>query len=562
MEDSLQQNHKIEIGYNRSSMRNKSQKDVERVFDSSSQKITLFYPWCIALVFVLVYAYIFDSKLDLNGDNANYIHFAQNIAKGNGYALLGVDGLLPASQYPPFYSLFLVPFMLLGGGLITFKIANACLLLGALLLFYFLVRGSLNNPSVAFVSVFLAILSPALLHFASMVMSEMLFVFLTTLLFWLMHRYAQKQKEGKWYRSPYYFIIIIVGLLAYHTRVVGMAALVATIGFFLFRKEWLGAASSVLLILLGCIPWSIRNAYYGIESRYLGTIVTVNPWRPEEGSIATVGEMIEKMLHNFDETVIKGFKEVLFPFVTQYYDQSSTWGQVLVGLSVLLVIFWGLWQIRTIRWALIIYMLGQIALFMLWHGGNGSRYVVPLAPLLFVGFYSGLYDLCRRLWQRVWRRADGRQPEVGTFAPCWLLLFALLQWGSIHTQAQVAAQPYPPAYKNYFAIAQEVESQAPHSVCVSRKPELFRYYAPSVRSVNYVYSLDPEEVVADLVRKKADFVILEQLGYSSTGRYLYPAIEKYPDLFRVVWHLPNPDTYLLHFQQEEARAMLSQQNQK
>ena len=36
-------------------------------------------------VFFVVYSYAFDSKLDLNGDNAQYIMLARNIADGFGY---------------------------------------------------------------------------------------------------------------------------------------------------------------------------------------------------------------------------------------------------------------------------------------------------------------------------------------------------------------------------------------------------------------------------------------------------------------------------------------------
>jgi len=59
-----------------------------------------------------------------------------------------------------------------------------------------------------------------------------------------------------------------------------------------------------------------------------------------------------------------------------------------------------------------------------------------------------------------------------------------------------------------------------------------------------------------MVRTKVDFVVLEQLGYSSTGRYLYPAIMKHPDLFQPVMQLQNPDTYLLAFNKEGARKWL------
>ncbi|WP_159519436.1 MORN repeat-containing protein [Sunxiuqinia indica] len=50
--------------------------------------------------------------------------------------------------------------------------------------------------------------------------------------------------------------------------------------------------------------------------------------------------------------------------------------------------------------------------------------------------------------------------------------------------------------------------------------------------------------------KGTDYVVLDQLGYSSTGRYLLPAIKKYPLKFKVIKQVKNPDTYLMKFQPE------------
>ncbi len=66
--------------------------------------------------------------------------------------------------------------------------------------------------------------------------------------------------------------------------------------------------------------------------------MTVNPWRPEEGTIGSVGEFLGKMLDNFDDTVIKGFSDMLFPFLdVGFTDPSNIFG-VMVGLAVLLVL--------------------------------------------------------------------------------------------------------------------------------------------------------------------------------------------------------------------------------
>ena len=74
----------------------------------------------------------------------------------------------------------------------------------------------------------------------------------------------------------------------------------------------------------------------------------------------------------------------------------------------------------------------------------------------------------------------------------------------------------------------------------------------------YAWTENEEELITGLINSGTDYVVLEQLGYSSTGRYLYPAIQKNPELFPIVMHLKNPDTYLLKFDKEKAKQKFKQ----
>lgn len=512
-------------------------------------KKTYWLPVLSGIIFCLVYIYAFDSKLDLNGDNANYLRFAQSMAQGHGYSSPSINGPMPASQYPPAYSAFLSVFMRLGiDNLIFFKVLNGLLLAASLFLLYYITLKTTGNRALAFAPTLLVVFCPELQHFANIVMSEMLFLFFTALCFFACYR--QSHAERPFWKSPWFYVVILATAGAYYTRTVGMALVLGVLVFYLFRKEWKQALVSLAGIVLLNIPWSVRNAVNGIESRYFGTIMTVNPWRPEEGQIASFGDLFEKMLHNFDETVIKGFKDLLFPFMTVNYDTPSTFPAVIGGLCIVALVFYGAWHMKELRWGIMAYLVGQIGLFMLWHGGNGARYVVPIAPFLYICFYTGLYQVLMLLF--------GKWSHKLASLPYAFLLVALAMLPPLQQQAQAAKAPYHPAYTNYFTLAKELQKQAPQgTVCCCRKPELFMYYAPKVLATNYKYTTSTDELIQDLLDKQVEFVVLEQLGYGSTYRYLYPAIQQHPDLFPVVWHLPNPDTYLLWFDRTKASEMLT-----
>lgn len=526
----------------------------------------LIWPLLITVVFAFVFKSQFDPKLHISGDNAAYIKLAELMAEGHGYSTVNTSGeYVPASHFPPGYPVVLAFFMVLGiNSIMFFKILNGAFLLASLLMLWYMAWKLTGNKPLASCSVLLAVFSPQVLSFAMIVMSEMSFMFFITLGFFCIYKYSSGGKV--YYKNFWFWGAIVFVAVGYYIRSVGMAAMGAVLLFYAFRKEWkqmLVSAGTFVLLLL---PWSLRNAAHGIKSRYFGTIMTVNPWRPEQGNISSVGEMVEKMINNFDETVIKGFKEILFPFIQAEQGVGSGFMGVLLGLLIVGVVFWGAWNMGRLRWLFIFYLLGSIGLFMLWHGGNGTRYVTPVAPLIFVCFYTGVYYIARLFVKGAKITEAGDKGTVGEGTagaggfiknlPYVFLVMMVPMFGPVKLQAGNAGAPYHPAYANYFRIASELDKNIPAgTVVIARKPELFGYYSKKSIPVTYIYSQSPEEVIADMVSKNADYVVLEQLGYSSTGLYLYPAIEKYMDLFHVVWHLPNPDTYLLQFDREGARRM-------
>lgn len=505
------------------------------------------YLLIFSLFFTVIYTTIFDTKLDLNGDNAHYLNLAKNISSGLGYANITPDGATPASHFPPGYPAFLSVFMSFGiNSLVFFKALNGLLFFVSLLGIFYLIHKITDNQILAFVSVLLAVISPQSLHFSSIVMSEMPFLFCTVTCFYALYRYSTIElKKNNLQTLSWLCIIILSTASAYYLRTVGIALIFAVMSFFLFRKQWLHAGVTLGGILLLALPWWIRNNSLGIESRYFKTIMTVNPWRPEQGSISSLNEFIHKIIVNFDEAVIKGFKEILFPFIPINYHVNSTIFQIIMGFFVLAIIFYGIWNLKPIKWALLVYFIGQMGLFMLWHGGNGSRYVVPIAPFIIVCFYIGLHALITLKMKR--------QSKMAFYIPYAFIFMIFALYPTLKPLTTIAKSPHPAAFKNYFIVAQEMQKKIPkNTICCCRKPEFFSYFAPNICPVNYLYSTEPMAVINNLVEKKVEYVVLEQLGYSSTGRYLYPAISENQELFDLVWQLPNPDTYLLRFNREKA----------
>ena len=133
----------------------------------------MLFPIILGLVFLVVYFFIFDSKVDLNGDNANYFTLGKALATGHGYVNIAGINQNPENHFPPGYPV-LISFVMrvFGQSIFAVKIFNGIYMLAALILLYFLTVQITGNRSLAMVSTILLALNYHLLLYSTMMMSE------------------------------------------------------------------------------------------------------------------------------------------------------------------------------------------------------------------------------------------------------------------------------------------------------------------------------------------------------------------------------------------------------
>lgn len=382
------------------------------------------------------------------------------------------------------------------------------------------------------------------MRYATIIMSEIPFLFLSTV---AIYSLTKLESDVKLLKNKWFWGILLGSVGAFYFRSVALGLVGAVFLHFLFEKKWKRAGVYTLGFTLLYLPWFIRDHVHGLKSRYLDTMTMANAWRPEEGHINTLSGFFSKMATNFYDTVIKGFTEVLFPFVNVAEGEPSTmW---IIGLLVLGVTLFGAWKTGKFRIFFVSYILANIGVFLLWHSGNGSRYVWPLAPFIALCFFVGIYSILTL----VLAKAKVKPLKLLPYA---FLVLSFLLIPKMKELNQMAKDDYYPAYKNYFDIAKAVKKNGNKNLMICcRKAEMFHYFSGTFVNM-YEYSLDDMAVIRQLYSSKVDYVVLEQLGYSSTARYLYPAIVKHPELFSPVMQLPNPDTYLLAFNRAGAEKLL------
>ena len=508
-------------------------------------KKDLIYLLLLVLVFLISYSYIFDKKLDLNGDNFGYLNYAKAIYDGKGYVTPYSPEFPPTNWFPPGYSALLAGLMtVFGQNVVLFKCFNGLFYLASILLLYAFGRRITNNRPLAFTIAVLLYLNSGLMRYSTILMSEIPYLLLST---FAIYSLTKLEATIQIWKNKWFWGVLLGSVGAFYFRSVALGLVGAVFLHFLFEKQWKRLGSYTLGFTLLYLPWFIRDHMHGLKSRYLDTMTVANAWRPEEGHINTLGGFLEKMAVNFNDTVVKGFTEVLFPFINvAEADATMMWG---LGLFVLAVTFFGAWKTGKYRIFFGGYLLANVAVFLLWHSGNGSRYVWPLAPFVALCFFYGLYELL------VWGlKKASIKPFNGLGYAFLVVAFLLLP--KMKELNQMAKADYFPAYTNYFEIAKAVKKNGnPSMMICCRKAEMFHYFSGTYVNT-YEFSLDDIAVIRHMYRTNVDFVVLEQLGYASTGRYLYPALMKHPTLFEPVMHLQNPDTYLLAFNKVAAKKML------
>jgi hypothetical protein len=214
----------------------------------------------------------------------------------------------------------------------------------------------------------------------------------------------------------------------------------------------------------------------------------------------------------------------------------------LMGIAIILLTLWGIYRLRDFRMMFLGYIGGTMLILLVWPDvWGGIRFILPLIPLvIFLALY-GVKELI----------ALGLGEKKTTYVPYAFLLLGMLYTKPIAAIEDEANRAMPTNYTNYFEIAKWAKANTPKDAIFSaRKPDMFIYYADRT-CIGDKPSLDDKEVLDYFRKNNVDYVVIEQLGFSSTARYLVPAVQKNMDKFDVVLHLTDPDTYLLRFKRDK-----------
>lgn len=505
---------------------------------------TKYYIGLLVVLFVIVFSYTFDPKLSIGGDNCVYYSYATSIVSGEGYRDIVSPEAAASNTFPPGYPLLMSPVRFFTDSVIAQKILNGIFLLISSIVIFFFARSLLRDERMAFVLGAVALVNYRVLEFASLMMSETSYLMCSVFVILLVWLLSQEQ-DKRWWRDWRFYLLVLLSGFCFEIRTQGITLIVAVAVYMLFNKRWIQTLAYCAGAYIVTLPWAIRNMVSGVGgSRYIDQIAMVNHWRPEEGYVS-FSEIISRGFETLQMLISQAVPNSVMPYLQVNYELPPTAAQWLVGVIIIALIIYGFLRLGKMSMLFISYAVFTFGIICLWSAPSENRYITTILPLLEMGLVLGVYSFIGYLCDK-WGIKS-------TLNPMWLLLpIMFFVAPQLRFQNALANMDYVPHYKNFFKIGEAVKENAVKGVVVcSRKPQLF-YMFSHAKGCNYKYTSDKDELIRGLIDSNVDLVVLDQLGYSSTAIYLWPAIEANQDLFPVIMHLPEPDTYLLAFDRDKA----------
>jgi hypothetical protein len=498
------------------------------------------YASLLILLFAFVYTAILDSKVEVVGDNAAYYILGKALYEGAGYTFINVPEAPPATLWPPGYpALIALTMTLWSSDFVAVKSANGIVFMLALVAAFFLFRRLSGNVHLAFVAAVAMLCNGHLLRSSTLIMSETLFL-LCAVLVLLVGAYIAEAEED--FRRPQIYLLVLCLIAAFYVRTVGIFLFGSVCLILVWQRQWKYLALTTVGYILATLPWHLRGRNIDGGSAYISAWMRVNPYQPELGTIG-LQDLLLRLFNNAERYISIEIPDGLFYYIVNndLSVRQATTTSVLSGIILVLLAGYGFYAFKRSRLLVVAYVGAVGGVLLIWpEVWSGTRFLQPLIPLLLLGIFNGLWVLARVLLRR-WVAV--RYVHSLLLAPLLFIYYEDVEYLNELAKRGV----YPQSWLNYFEVARWVDENTPADTIVAcRKPNMFYLYA-NRRTVSYAFTPDAAELIADLERKQVDYVVAENLGFSSTRRYLLPAIEQEAERFSVVYKREDPDAWLFKF---------------
>jgi hypothetical protein len=538
---------------------------VNELFENRFVRLALII--LLSIYYFSNYAYLFDKKIDLNGDNVHYYSLGKSLAQGNGYtSTIGFKNE-PHTHFPPGYPVFVAGIMkVFPNSTDAVKLFNGLLLYASILLLYYIIKRISGNIVVAFITGMLCAAHPELLRWSTIMMSEILYLFLSLLLVLLALEITRRKLflNKKWLDYGIPIALILLLNYTYFVRTMGLSIIISIIlwvSMLFFRSLWiwykakrekdLGEIAikkarmiklfvlTLLLILsvsISKFSWDTRNERLGVH----GSVYAENFSKKELGKTMTTTQDWKIRI----ESNVKNYITQWVPNTLFYSDidlkKAVTATEWVRGLFVLVFMLAGIWFLKDARWLMLFYISITMSVLIFYpEQYGGSRYYIALIPFFIFLTIYGFSQLVALVWQQ-FQKKQKSVIVISLLAIVFPMIFMFPTYAKVRDFLHLSTQmdsweelPDRQAVQYLQAINWCKANLPANSRVMCRKPELYYIFSGYKRAECFPLYASPDSVINFFTRKKVTHVILDawfRHGYIT----IYPTVLKYPDKFKVL----------------------------
>lgn len=515
----------------------------------------------ITILFAVQYQQVYDMKPDMNGDNIHYYALGKALTEGKGFSNTISFSETPHTHFPPGYPAFIAGVMkFFPDNIQAVKIANGLLLYAAIVLLFFLLKKISGNSIVAFLTCILCSTHAEILRYATIMMSEMLFLFCSVAAILLMLS-IKPERLGGVRDSVLLVVLLFLTNYIYFVRTMGTSLVLAIIiysGILFFKQcharyknsQTPGEASrrrllryGLLVVLLAGTFWGSKTAW-DIRNKNVGK--TGNDYisdfmkKPNGQTMAHWDDWKDRITDNFGSYLNKWLPNAILNTPYDLQAQSSG-GEILRGMLVAFLILFGLLRLPEGGWLLFLYLGATMAVLLVWpEQYGGLRYFIAAIPFFIFLFLYGMNAAILELGKRLGKTFPDSLPTACMLAFC-LIFMAPAYARSLAERKQLAKyKTWSPeiagnAFAEFTAAMQWCGKNLPDSArVICRKPELFFIYSGGKKCGGFSQYGKPEDILRQLTEQKATHVIIDH-WFRHAYYTLYPLIATYyPEKFTFV----------------------------
>ncbi|GHT69994.1 hypothetical protein FACS189452_10760 [Bacteroidia bacterium] len=424
------------------------------------------------------------------------------------------------------------------------------------------------------------------MRFATIMMSEMLFVFFTMVVILIILKWdvckAFVIKEKRWKdglillalavcMSYIYFIremakSFILAVALYY----GIVVLQQFIGFLkakklrthkiaVFNEKRMSFLKYLLVFGVIAISFVVPKMAWDAHNREVGISTNINASSAQSfykqggqgDQTLTLTDWKTRLTNNFTTYITKYVPSAIFNYSANREAKATT-GEWVKGICIALLLLFGAYKLPKGSLLIFLYVGITLAVLIAWiEQYGGHRYLTPIMHFLIFLFIYGCYSVLKLLLDKIVKQKTKMETYSKYLAIVVCIVFVVTMQpvyaASIKaTELQAKTKTYTvanssPNFVEFLDAIKWIKDNTPDTARFAcRKSELFYIFSGGRRSGGIPIvmmgqpNIPPEEVIERFEKDKIDYVIID-----SWFRHAYftvvPAIQKYEDKFRVVY---------------------------